>query len=182
MKNKAVYKYLFDITMTVLMLLLMDYDVTGLALHEWLGIGLFVMFAAHKLFNYKWIKGVSARLFDSGLKTKTRIMYLLDVLLLFSVSAVTVSGILVSELFSFELGDRAFWVSLHELTAYGSLILISVHIGFHWKAIMKAAGKMAGIKQPNTARTWALRACALLLARRWQTRRYCRVHVFCPRD
>ena len=39
-KTKSTIKRLVDAAMTVLLLLLMAYQVTGEALHEWIGIGM----------------------------------------------------------------------------------------------------------------------------------------------
>ena len=40
--------------MTVLLLCLMAYQVTGNALHEWLGIGMTVVLIVHHILNIKW--------------------------------------------------------------------------------------------------------------------------------
>ncbi len=164
MKNKINLKYLFDAVMTIIILLLMDYSITGLALHEWLGIAIFVMFAAHKLFNYKWIKQITMRFFDKKIKPRVKIMYVLDVILLIFLIVVTASGILLSEnIFTFKLQDRSFWVSIHDISAYSILITISVHIGMHWKNIMNVIKKLFQIKKSNIIRTIFVRLTALLL-------------------
>lgn len=164
MKNKINLKYLFDTLMTIIILLLMDYSITGLALHEWLGIAIFIMFAAHKLFNYKWIKQITMRFFDKKIKPRVKIMYFLDVLLLIFLIVVTASGILLSEnIFAFELQNRSFWVGIHDISAYGILITISVHVGMHWKNIINAVRKIVRIKKSNIIRTIFIRMIALLL-------------------
>lgn len=35
------------------------------------------------------------------------------------------------------------WKYLHTAATYGSLILMSIHLGIHWKMILTEAGKMA---------------------------------------
>lgn len=52
MKNKA--KHFLDLVMSVVMLFLMAYQVTGEKAHEWLGISMFAIAAAHDILNYKW--------------------------------------------------------------------------------------------------------------------------------
>ena len=40
--------------MTVLLLCLMAYQVTGEALHEWIGIGMTILVIIHQILNRKW--------------------------------------------------------------------------------------------------------------------------------
>ena len=46
-------KRIVDVCMTVLLLCLMAYQVTGEALHEWIGIGMTVLVIIHQLLNRK---------------------------------------------------------------------------------------------------------------------------------
>lgn len=52
MKSKI--KMGIDILMTALLLDLMAYQITGQALHEWFGAGMFVLFIAHNILNIRW--------------------------------------------------------------------------------------------------------------------------------
>ena len=52
--SKNVFKLIVDATMTVLLFCLMAYQVTGEALHEWIGIGMMVILISHHLLNIKW--------------------------------------------------------------------------------------------------------------------------------
>lgn len=47
MKPKMIAKICVDIGMTAALLLLMPYELVGQAAHEWIGIGIFVLFIAH---------------------------------------------------------------------------------------------------------------------------------------
>ena len=58
MKSKQIVKIITDIVMTVLLLLLMAYSLVGEQVHEWLGIGLFVLLAAHHVLNTKGTRGI----------------------------------------------------------------------------------------------------------------------------
>jgi len=44
MKPKMILKLAVDIGMTAALLLLMAYELVGQAAHEWIGIGMFVLF------------------------------------------------------------------------------------------------------------------------------------------
>ena len=53
MKSK---KLLLDILMTVILVILMDTFITGVKLHEILGIIVFLLFFIHKALNFSFIK------------------------------------------------------------------------------------------------------------------------------
>ena len=58
MKQITILKIVVDIGMTVMLLLLMTYELIGEAAHEWLGIGMFVLFVIHHILNRKWSRSV----------------------------------------------------------------------------------------------------------------------------
>ncbi len=167
--KKTYSRMTLDIIMTALMVVLMNTFITGMLIHEILGIFICLLFFVHKFLNYQWIKAVTLHLFKKSVRTKTRMMYVLDLLLLCGVALTLVSGILISkELFSFSLfrGQSGLLSALHRSAAYTSLILISVHIGLHWQSLMAAFKKMAGITAASRFRTVAARSvtvCIMLL-------------------
>ena len=54
-KTKNSIKRLVDAAMTVLLLLLMAYQVTGEALHEWIGIGMTGLVILHQILNFHFL-------------------------------------------------------------------------------------------------------------------------------
>lgn len=54
MNRKTILKIVVDIGMTVMLLLLMTYERIGAAVHEWLGMAIFVFFIIHHFLNRKW--------------------------------------------------------------------------------------------------------------------------------
>lgn len=163
--KKTYYKYILDAIMTVLFVLLMNTEVTGLKPHEVIGLGVCGLFVIHNLLNAKWIKAVAGKLFDKNFKPMTKFMFLLDVILLIDVALIAASGVIIStELFSFTTDNRYLWVMIHNVSAYAGLIFISVHVGLHWKSILAAMRKLAGIKRPSKIRTFAVRVLALAIA------------------
>ena len=58
MKRNTILRIIADIGMTVMLLLLMAYELIGREAHEWLGIGMFVLFIIHHVLNYKWSRCV----------------------------------------------------------------------------------------------------------------------------
>ncbi len=58
MNRKTILKIAVDIGMTVMLLLLMTYERIGAAVHEWLGMEMFVLFIIHHFLNRKWSRYV----------------------------------------------------------------------------------------------------------------------------
>ena len=151
--------------MTLLMIVLMDVATTGYFWHELLGLAALGLFLVHKIFNLQWIKSVTASFFKKHIKPKTRFMYVLDLLLVAFMGITGLSGILISKsLFTFISVDNGIlWSAIHTSFAYGSLILVSVHIGLHWKYIISAFRKMFDLRTESKPRTIVLRSIAALL-------------------
>lgn len=151
--------------MTVIMLLLMVYSLTGGFLHEALGLAILVLFAAHKIFNLKWIAAITKKIFGSGTDGLTTARYITDAVLLVLMIITAFSGILISNylLTGISAHKRHLWVNTHNISAYSMFIVVSVHIGLHWSFIMAAFGKMLGLKD-NMLRKSILRICAAALA------------------
>ena len=58
MKQKTILKIVVDIGMTVMLLLLMTYELIGEAAHGRLGVGIFALFITHHILNRKWSRSV----------------------------------------------------------------------------------------------------------------------------
>lgn len=52
---KPMIKRVVDLLMTAALLLLMSYSLVGEAAHEWIGMGMFLLFTAHLILNRKWV-------------------------------------------------------------------------------------------------------------------------------
>ena len=52
--NNMIIKRIVDAAMTVLLLCLMAYQVTGEMAHEWIGMGMTVLVIIHQVLNRKW--------------------------------------------------------------------------------------------------------------------------------
>ena len=161
MKPKMIVKIVVDIAMTVTLLLLMTYELIGQAAHEWIGIGMFVLFVLHHILNGKWSKNLL-----KGKYTALRILQTaLVVLVLFSMLGSMISGVILSRnavsFLSIKAGQS--WArTLHMISAYWGFVFMSLHLGFHWSIMMGMAGKL--VKKPSEIRKWVLRAIAVLIA------------------
>ena len=147
--------------MTVLLLLLMTYERIGQAVHEWLGIGMFVLFVLHHILNRKWCKALL-----KGKYTMLRVLQTIFVAaVLLCMLGSMVSGVMLSRYaFAFLLinAGHSFARMLHMLSAYWGLVFMSLHLGFHWGMMMRIAKKP--FKRPSVIRKWILRTDAVLIA------------------
>lgn len=130
-----------DTVMTVLLLLLMLFMITGQQVHEWIGVAMIVLFVVHHMLNPAWFKNLLkgkytlSRVFISGI----------NILLLLDMIALAISGVMMS---GFVFGflpinsGAVFSRKLHMLAAYWGLILMSAHLGQHWGQIMGMGRKL----------------------------------------
>ena len=56
MKPRIIEKVTVDVVMTVLLMLLMAFELIGRAAHEWIGIAMFALFILHHILNRRWSK------------------------------------------------------------------------------------------------------------------------------
>ncbi len=161
MKNKIMLKISVDIGMTVILLLLMTYELIGQAAHEWLGMGIFILFIIHHILNSKWSRNLG-----KGQYSQLRILQtMLVFLVLASMIGSMISGIILSRhvfaFFSINSG-RTFGRLLHMLSSYWGFLLMAVHLGFHWNVMMNMAGKI--VNKLSVIRTLLLRILGLMIA------------------
>lgn len=161
MKSKMIVKLATDIVMTAALLLLMTYELIGQAVHEWIGVTLFVLFILHHVLNGHWCRSLL-----KGKYTAVRVLQtVLVVLVLLSMLGSMFSGVILSRhVFSFISirGWRSFARNLHMISAYWGFVFMALHLGFHWKMIMGMAKKLA--KHESAFRMWTLRIIAALTA------------------
>lgn len=159
MKKKI--KIVVDILMVVTLLLLMAYQLIGKAVHEWFGVSMFALFILHHILNSHWNRNLF-----KGKYTAIRILQtILVILVLFSMLGSMFSGIILSRhIFTFIRirGWRSFARNLHMISAYWGFVLMSLHLGLHWNMMMGMVRKF--VNRKSVARTWVLRAVALLIA------------------
>lgn len=117
--------------MTLLLLLLMAFQVTGEEAHERLGMAMFALFLLHQWLNRRWYRA----LFKGRYGLLRIIWTAVNMLLLGAFLITAASGMAMSRhiLFSADVWPGIYWArSAHLAGAYWSFILMSVHLGLHW--------------------------------------------------
>ena len=131
-KNATARNLALDIALTAGFALSLKPFVTGIAVHEWLGLAVGGGLVIHGLLHRKWIAAITGRL-SGKLPLRTRACYGLDALLMIAFGAILTSGVLMSEAVLPALG----------LTGMPSLLLVSVHNIAAWSALGALALKLA---------------------------------------
>lgn len=134
MKSVIKMKIVVDIAMTILIILLMSYGLIGEENHEWLGMGMFILFVLHHGLNYKWHMNIK-----SGRYAVIRILQTAVVAVIFlCMIGSMVSGIMLSRYLFSSLplhNENGTVEEIHILCAYWGFVMMSLHLGFHWNMI-----------------------------------------------
>ena len=160
---KAKIKIGIDFLMTVLLLCLMTYQITGQELHEWFGAGLLILFIMHNVLNIRWY----GNLFKGNYKLLRIVQTLVNVSVLICMFCLGYSGIVLSRYVFAPLsihGPMATARSMHMAASYWGFVLMSIHLGMHW-------GRMAGLfrrvlrnRKLQDGFVWGLRLTAIAIA------------------
>lgn len=124
-KTSARRRLVFDGAVLVVYAVAANPAVTGIPIHEWAGLGAFVLLAAH----------CAARGMGRGVTAKGIALTVLNTLVLLCLALCVVSGVMVSGTVLPALGLFAegyyFWDPLHAVAAKLLLALLLVHVAVH---------------------------------------------------
>ena len=128
--KKDIIKRIVDACMTVLLLCLMSYQVTGETLHEWIGIGMTVVLIIHHILNIKWY----AVLFKGKYNAYRIVTTVVNMLLLVSIALTAFCGMSMSNSavpFLYGMADMVFARTAHLALSFWSFVLMGIHLGLH---------------------------------------------------
>jgi hypothetical protein len=155
------FKLFIDVTMTVLMLAAMAYNITGILIHEVIGVILLVLFIVHNILNRRWYKTILKGSFN----IRRLLSITVNLLFLVSMATVLISSVPISrEMFSFiPINNDMTFMQIHVMTSYWGFIIMAIHIGMSWGTIINAMRRMTGITDSSRIRTVSLRTLAVLI-------------------
>lgn len=127
-----------DLIVLVVYLVVANPALTGIGVHEWLGIAAFVVFVAHAAQHGDWVAETVRTAFARPSLGRTG-HFVLDALIVVAFMTCTVSGVLVSgavlPAFGLYADGFFFWDPLHAASAKVLLALLVVHVVAHWRWI-----------------------------------------------
>lgn len=135
-----------DAVALIVILVVMNPAMTGIDVHEWLGLVCFAVVFVHCIAHSGWMIDtvVGAR---DGLSTARKGNFVVDLLLVIALGVVMVSGLLVSgavlPFFGFFAEGYYVWDPLHAISAKVFVALLVVHVAAHGKWLYSAVrGKL----------------------------------------
>ncbi len=133
MTNKQKHKILIDLFMTIALLLLMLFQITGQQVHEYLGIMMLVLFLGHNVLNWKWYR----HLFKGKYKLYRCIQTILNIGILMMMLGLGYSGMVMAQYLPFSIsGSMSLVRRLHLACSYWGFVLMSIHLGMHLRQIV----------------------------------------------
>ena len=128
-----------DVLSFVIIVLLFSPLITGLTLHELLGIIFIFLLIAHLLFSWDWIKQTPKRVLNHP-DWRYKLNLALNTSLFVLVVLELLSGVMISQSLIPLLGVNTIndweWRSLHNQSSTGLVIIISLHIAMNWERIL----------------------------------------------
>ena len=144
----------FDAALLVAYTLAYSLGFTGIAIHEWLGLGIGLALLLHLTLHWDWVVRTSVKLFARG--GRDRGIWLLNLALLVVMTLCVLSGVLISQVALYQLGISVhpgpFWTSMHDTTSKLTLILASVHVAVRWRWIVSVGRRLLGPRGPGASR------------------------------
>lgn len=132
MKPKVIINVACNIMMTIFLILLMSYSLIGESTHEILGISIFVLFILHHILNYRFEKNIF-----HGKYTAYRTFQTIVVIVIFiTMTGSMISSIALSKYMQTFISiprNIEFMRITHLLSAYWGFVMMSIHLGIHWK-------------------------------------------------
>lgn len=150
-KTNHMIRRIVDAVMSVLLLCLMAYQVTGEVLHEWIGTGMTILVVIHQILNRKWYSALF-----KGKYTAYRVLTAaISILLLCSFALTAFCGMSMSGHavpFLYGMAPVSFERQTHLSMSHWAFVLMGLHLGMHIPAMT------AGLKLKDKTKT--LLACA----------------------
>ncbi|WP_458354412.1 DUF4405 domain-containing protein [Peribacillus frigoritolerans] len=161
MNRNMLIRLVIDLSMTVLMLVAMAYQITGNAMHELAGALLCLLFITHNILNRRWYKTI----FKGKHNVRRILSIVVNLLFLVSMTVVIMSSVPISrDMIPFiPINNDTVLLQVHVMTSYWGFIFMAVHIGMSWATIINSVRKMTGITGTNRISTIAFRVMAVLI-------------------
>ena len=151
-------KLALDFVLFALLVLMYQKRLISMEFHEIGGLVLFGLFLVHKALNWKWLRAAAAGL----RKGRVTAAMVVDALLLLSMTAVLVTGLLISKTLPTAIVGSGRPKPWHFFAAALSLALTGIHLGLHAGMLQNAVWKKLPLpKKARTALGVVLLAAAL---------------------
>jgi hypothetical protein len=131
--NKQKTNLILDIFLFAGFILCFFLDLTGMILHQWLGVALVGFCMIHLLIHNQWVNNALRRFSD--LQSRPQILFLLDAAVALGFVGILVTGLVISTWLNLPLDGYSTWLNVHIAFSIETLFFLVVKIGFHWRWI-----------------------------------------------
>ena len=117
-------------------------DLTGLEVHQWLGVSAGALAAYHLATHWTWVTAVTRRFF-AGTPGRSRLYYVLDALIMGGFVTIAVTGLVISSWLNLKLGSYDGWLTVHIWASVAALAALVAKIGLHWRWVVSVGSAAA---------------------------------------
>ena len=141
--KKNTVRAILDAALTIMIVVEMFIQFTGVLLHEIIGFVFFACVATHLGLAAKWISATATQASERTLSRRRKSLAVMGILLaltmvVLGVSSVAISTIIASTGFVWPFGTYELWSVLHAVSSYGLCALTIVHLAMHWAFVAQA--------------------------------------------
>jgi len=113
-------------------------DLTGMELHQWIGILTGILAAYHLLAHLDWVTTITKRIFTKA-PGRARAYYFLAGLLLAEFSLIVLTGLVLSTWLNLPLTNYTAWLNIHITFSIAALMTVLLKLILYWRWIAKIA-------------------------------------------
>ncbi len=143
--NRTLRLFAVDALLFAVFVVAINVPLTGLAIHEWLGIVIAIGLVVHILQHANWVVTTTRRLM-SATSLQNRVTYVLVVGIFIGFVSIIASGLLISEValpwIGLTPGGGAFWLWLHLVSVGWVIWLTVIHLAVNWRWIVSASDRL----------------------------------------
>jgi len=141
MNKKQKTNWWIDLILFISFLITFFLDLTGLVLHQWIGIVAVAIAALHLLLHREWVKTIFKRFFTMRLN-KAHLNLILDLTILTGFVLIGFTGVVISTWLNLPLPNYDGWRQVHITSSVATLVLIMIKVGLHLRWIEQTTRKM----------------------------------------
>lgn len=127
---------LLDSSMLAFFAVLMSWRLTGVVLHEWIGMALIAMILVHLLVHWGWVEARVAAMLRPAPRRFGAL--LLNTAVFAAMGTTIISGLVVSKVVlpnHLSAASYLHWHGVHESAATFTVLLLGLHLAFNWDRI-----------------------------------------------
>lgn len=130
MNKKLKTNWWIDITLFTSFLITFYLDLTGLTLHQWIGMVCIALAAIHLFLHRDWVRSVVKRFFQKK-AGKTHFYLGLDSLIMVGFGLIGLTGMVMSTWLNLPLQNYDAWRQTHIVVSLTTLVLVLAKLAFH---------------------------------------------------